>query len=145
MSNSTLFSEVFKITKVNPDGKAFEKVTRFAAETIQYDISILIDINTDVYPLRENDTFTLVLTNTINKDGSPDSGTYVDVSQKETLLDQYEYCMYGKVFKYEYKGNNKVLIYISFGGLLMSIEGDQRYLVNIKYGDRLYLLMRKMI
>lgn len=63
--------------------------------------------------------------------------------------------MYGKVFKYEYKEGNKVyiaplrllrsssLIYISFGGLLMSIEGEQSPLENIKYGSRLYLLIKK--
>lgn len=36
------------------------------------------------------------------------------------------------------------LIYVSFGGLLMSLEGDMKYIQNIKYGDRLYCLIRRV-
>lgn len=69
-------------------------------------------------------------------------------------MDDYEYCMYGKVFQYQYKDDGNMfilrfgvirsLIYVSFGGLLMSLEGDMKYIQNIKYGDRLYCLIRRV-
>ena len=43
---------------------------------------MLIDINTDVYPLKANDRFTLVFANTLYKDNRPDPGTYVDYSKE---------------------------------------------------------------
>ena len=69
-------------------------------------------------------------------------------------MDDYEYCMYGKVFKYQYKENGKMcvdevgwvvmcsLIYVSFGGLLMSLEGEMKHIDKVKYGDRVYCLIR---
>jgi DNA-directed RNA polymerase I, II, and III subunit RPABC3 len=34
-------------------------------------------------------------------------------------------------------------VYVSFGGLLMCLAGDQRHLQELNVGDQLYLLMRK--
>lgn len=48
-----------------------------------------------------------------------------------------------------FTNNNCVLsvvfssVYISYGGLLMCLEGDFRHLQNISLGENLYLLMRK--
>ncbi|KAK8820216.1 DNA-directed RNA polymerase I, II, and III subunit rpabc3 [Blastocystis sp. ATCC 50177/Nand II] len=145
MSNGPiLFEEIFEVKSVNPDGKAFDKVTRFAATSVTYGMDMLIDINTDVYPLKANDRFTLVFANTLYKDNRPDPGTYVDYSKEKTLMDDYEYCMYGKVFKYQFKDNGNILIYISFGGLLLSLEGEQKHIDQIKYGDRVYCLIRRI-
>ena len=69
-------------------------------------------------------------------------------------MDDYEYCMYGKVFKYQFKDNGNMwsfgfgltpsLIYISFGGLLLGLEGEQKHIDQIKYGDRVYCLIRRI-
>lgn len=34
-------------------------------------------------------------------------------------------------------------VYISYGGLLMCLEGDYRHLQNLTVGENIYLLMRK--
>ena len=34
------------------------------------------------------------------------------------------------------------LIYISYGGLLMSLEGEMKHIDKVKYGDRVYCLIR---
>lgn len=34
------------------------------------------------------------------------------------------------------------LIYVSFGGLLMSLEGEMKHIDKVKYGDRVYCLIR---
>lgn len=61
-------------------------VTRFAATSMTYNMDMLIDINTDVYPLKANDKFTLALASTLYKDNRPDPGVYTDYS-KEVVAD----------------------------------------------------------
>ena len=84
---------------------------------------MLIDINTDIYPIKANERFTLVLANTLYRDNRPDPGVYKDYSKEvypifvysffqKTLMDDYEYCMYGKVFKYQYKDNGKMYSFV---------------------------------
>ena len=83
-----------------------------------------LDVNTDLWPLETNDRFTFALASTLSLDGSPDAGaaarprgapracrahtslprpsagTY-DQSNQPSLLDQYEYAMYGKIYKWK--------------------------------------------
>ena len=40
--------------------------------------------------------------------------------------------------------NTRSLIYISYGGLLMSLEGARENIETIKYGDRLYCLIKRI-
>lgn len=60
-----------------------------------------------------------------------------------SLLDEYEYGMCGRVFQYDYKKDHKVDIYVSFGGLLMLLQGEQRDLKSIEMDARVYCLIRK--
>ena len=66
-----------------------------------------------------------------------------------TLLDEFDYGMHGKVFKYERDGSEKkkheVNIYISFGGLLLLLEGEQKQLELIEPNMSLYCLMRRRV
>lgn len=93
MSDSPiLFEEIFEVRSVNPDGKAFEKgtftilpwsaVTRFAATSVTYGMDMLIDINTDIYPLKGTDRFSLVLASKLYKDNRLDPGVYMDYSKE---------------------------------------------------------------
>jgi DNA-directed RNA polymerase I, II, and III subunit RPABC3 len=77
-------------------------------------------------------------------------GSQLDVHQKQewkpmqkSLADDYDYVMYGKVYKYDDSNSAKVSVYCSFGGLLMCLAGDYRALQNIQVGQYLYLLLRK--
>ena len=65
-------------------------VTRFVATSMAYNMNMLIDINTDIYPLRANDKFTMVLANTLYKDNRPDPGVYTDYS-KEVLFSMFSF------------------------------------------------------
>jgi DNA-directed RNA polymerases I, II, and III subunit RPABC3 len=58
-------------------------------------------------------------------------------------MDEYDYAMHGKIYKYDDNGNTKVSVYASFGGLLMCLAGDYRQLQTLKIGTYIYLLMRK--
>lgn len=68
-------------------------------------------------------------------------------SNRKTLMDAYEYVMYGKIFKYKDSsrgGQIRVEVYISFGGLLMQLTGDPKKLEALEVDDNVYLLMRKV-
>ncbi|KAH7433218.1 hypothetical protein KP509_07G059800 [Ceratopteris richardii] len=107
---------------------------------------MLLDVNTDIYPLQVDDKFTMALSSTLSLDGTPDDATF-DQSGRKSLADKYEYVMYGKLYKFSDKesgGNVKIEVYVSFGGLLMLLQGDPSNLGNLMMDQRLYLLMRKV-
>ena len=57
-------------------------MTRFAATSVTYGMDMLIDINTDIYPLKGTDRFSLVLASKLYKDNRPDPGVYMDYSKE---------------------------------------------------------------
>lgn len=55
--------------------------------------------------------------------------------------------MHGKLFKYDQQENQNVSIYISFGGLMMNIQGSMQLLRNLVPENlsegRIFCLIRK--
>ena len=61
---------------------------------VSYELELTLDINSDVYRLRQNEKFTLALVSTLDLEGKPDDGTYnqsgkvrpqlVDLDEEET-------------------------------------------------------------
>lgn len=85
----------------------------------------------------------LLAASTLALDGSPDSGAF-DQSGNPSLLDQYDYVMYGKLYKWSQAEPKKpVEVYVSFGGLLMRLRGDPNHLSKLQVDSRIYLLLRK--
>ncbi|KAK8939530.1 hypothetical protein KSP40_PGU017144 [Platanthera guangdongensis] len=142
-----LFEDIFTVTRLDPDGKKFDKVSRIEARSEQFDMYMQLDVNTEIYPLNVGEKFTMVLASTLNFDGTPDSG-YYNQGQKKSLADKYEYVMHGKLYKISEENaggpNVKVEIYVSFGGLLMLLKGDPSNAANVELDQRLFLLMRKV-
>ena len=147
MENSakvTLFEDIFEVTELNPDGKRFERVNRIAATGTTFECDLLLDVNSEIYNIRDSEKITLVLASTLHLDGSPaDHFSFVPNSTEPSLADNYEYVMHGRIFDMKYKKDNVVVISASFGGLLMRLTGDQRHLANILPDMRLYLLLKK--
>ncbi|KAJ7553792.1 hypothetical protein O6H91_06G113200 [Diphasiastrum complanatum] len=142
-----LFEDIFRITGMDPDGKKFDKVSRIEARSEQFDMYLLLDVNTEIYPLSRDDKFTMALASTLSLDGTPDDGVF-DQSGRKSLADKYEYVMYGKLYKYadddDSGGSVKIEVYVSFGGLILLLKGDPQNLGNLNLDQRLYLLMRKV-
>mmetsp|Transcript_1517 Transcript_1517/g.2063 ORF Transcript_1517/g.2063 Transcript_1517/m.2063 type:complete len:149 (-) Transcript_1517:257-703(-) len=140
----TLFEDIFEVGNLNPDGKKFEKVNRLVAIGTTFECDLLLDINCEIYNVREGEKVTLVLASTLHLDGSPaDHFSFQPNSSEPTLADNYEYVMHGRVFDMTYKKDNVVVIAASFGGLLMRLTGDKAHLANILPDMRLYLLLKK--
>ena len=66
-------------------------------------------------------------------------------ADEPSVADEYEYVMYGKIFKILHAKTQKnvVEIYASFGGLLMCLRGDQNNFDKLEGDARIYLLVRK--
>jgi len=140
----TLFEDIFEVTTLNPDRKTFERVNRIAATGTTFECDLLLDVNCEIYSLKEGEKVTLVLASTLNLDGTPDDHfSYAPNAGEPTLADNYEYVMHGRVFDITYKGDGMVVIAASFGGLLMRLTGDQRHLSSVQPDMRLYILIKK--
>eukprot|EP01133_Synstelium_polycarpum_P017260 gene17260-20569_t len=139
--SSTLFEDTFEVKEIDPDGKKFDRVSRFLCYSESYEMDLHIDIATHIYPMG-HEKFKLVLAQSLSLDGSLDSGYD---SGKPSLADKYDYVMYGKIFKYQKdNSSSKVAIFASFGGLLMLLQGDPRYLPGLELDARIYLLIKKI-
>ena len=108
----------------------------------------------DLYPVQAGEKVSVCVASTLNLDGSAmpvgDPGQQVydtSVGKRPTLADQYEYVVFGKVFKYKdaaKDGKVKAEVYASFGGLLMQMSGDPKKLDEVDVDQSVYLLMRKV-
>ena len=108
-----------------------------------FDIEIKLDVNTSVYGVAVEDRLNLAIATSLSLDDKPDDDHYDQTKNKSTLLDDYDYCCYGKVFKVEPQADGKVVACVSFGGLLCSVSGDARH-ISLELDSRIYLLLRKV-
>ncbi|KAI8093197.1 RNA polymerase [Halteromyces radiatus] len=155
--NNILFQDIFDIKDIDPNGKRFDRVSRVIARSENYEMDLTLDVNSELYPLDIAEKFSLMLASSLALDGS--TGTDTRESWRERapgerdLSDEYEYVMFGKVYRYDdstsgsgatnVSAGQRVSVYVSFGGLLMCLEGDYRHLQKITVGENVYLLMRK--
>ncbi len=58
-------------------------------------------------------------------------------------MDNFQYVMYGRVFKILKDNSKMISVFVSFGGLILKLSGKTEELD--KFGDdqRVYLMMRK--
>ncbi|GBG75384.1 hypothetical protein CBR_g20014 [Chara braunii] len=80
MSEKVLFEDIFKILTRDPEGKKFDRVSRYVCRSEQFEMDLILDINVDIYPLKEGEKFALALAPTLNLDGTPDEGVFDQVS-----------------------------------------------------------------
>ncbi|KAK4368325.1 hypothetical protein RND71_012117 [Anisodus tanguticus] len=142
----TLFEDIFTVTQKDPDGKKFDRVNRIEARSEQFDMFMLLDINTEIYPMRVKEKFMMVLASTLNLDGTPDTGYFIQ-GNKKSLADKFEYVMHGKLYRISEEGSGKHVkadIFVSFGGLLMQLRGDPSIAAKFELDQKLFILIRKV-
>ncbi|KAG6600626.1 DNA-directed RNA polymerases II, IV and V subunit 8B, partial [Cucurbita argyrosperma subsp. argyrosperma] len=141
-----LFDDIFKVKCVNPDGKKYDKVSRIEARSEKLSMYMLLDVNTEIYPIDEGDKILMVLSPTLNYDGAPVTG-YSGQKGKKSLADKFEYIMHGKLYKLADEGSGsdlKVEVYASFGGLQMMLKGDPLHCAKFRVDQNMFLLLRKL-
>jgi len=154
MSSSLIALEdkYFEVKSIDEHGKKFDKVSRLVCDNDEDSMELVIDINTDIFPVDFGDKLTVSLATSLElKPSKPVNDKKKDfydqqlgTDEKPSLMDQYDYVMYGRVYKYQPQENfGKVSIYVSFGGLLMKLTGEARDIQHIEPDTHLYLLVRK--
>lgn len=149
-TSNIIFDDIFTISDIDKEGKKFDRVSRLHAHSKNYDMDLTLDYNVELYPLQAEQSFALALASSLAR--GPPSG---EDEQKETavwrpdgkglrgLEEDYEYVMYGKVYRFDGGTAEIVTAYASFGGLLMSLTGSFRHMTGIVLGDPVYILLRK--
>jgi len=121
---TTVFNDTFEVRAVNVEKKIFDRIDRLEATGVTYGCELTIDINCELWKVKVGEKIDVSLATSLSDEA--DDGTYRQ-DNKATLLDLCEYAMHGRVFNFNHKGDLKVEIDVSFGGLLMRVAGDQRY------------------
>ena len=138
-----VFNDTFKVTAVDPDGKKFDRVSRLVCTGNTYSMKLTIDVHSEFFRCKTDDQIVMSLNTTIKPNGEA-SADYYEPPKGPTLLDDYDYAMHGQVFHFEDKEENNVAVYVSYGGLLMRLEGNRRDINSgIKKNAKLYCLLRK--
>lgn len=108
MSANSLFDSQFTITQIDPDGKKFDRgtslltVSRVIAHSSTLDMTLSLDIATDIYPVHVGQQLTFQLTSSLHRQKTSD-----DTADRESwrleqpgaqgIAEEYDYVMYGKV------------------------------------------------
>ncbi|KAL0486238.1 RNA polymerase subunit RPABC3 [Acrasis kona] len=142
-----IFEDIFEVKNVDPDGRKFDKVSRMICDSEGYEMELVLDFNNDVLNVEISDKLTIALATTLDKGGMLMEGYYdpfLGTDDKPSLLDDYDYVMHGRVYKFKPQKNDKRAVYVSFGGLLMRLIGDPRNMQHIDPDTNLYLLISKV-
>ncbi|KAH9806810.1 RNA polymerase [Melampsora americana] len=145
--SSLLFDDLFTLTDLDKEGKKFDRVSRLKAISSNHNMNLTLDFNIELYSLKIGDSFALALSASLTPEGEKDGGPEIQSWRLEDgkggLADEYDYVMYGKLYKFDTGASDTVTCYISFGGLLMALSGDYRHLDQLTVGQMLFLLMRR--
>ena len=133
-----LFDDVFLVKDVDHDGKKFDKgigayfeilqllifwqVSRIECRSEHYDMDLILDVATDIYPMKAEDRFHCVLSSTLSTSTATPSSLSTNGPSSNvlsgggtSLADRFDYVMHGKIYKAE-EAQRTGLISSSGGG-----------------------------
>lgn len=144
MADTAIYEDTFNITSVNSE--KYDRVTRLFGTSTDNTVTMSLDINHELFPCQTGDTINLLLANSLRLDGNKEeSQGWRDVARGEpTLAEMFDYVCHGKVYRVldqENEGND-IKVYLSFGGLLLILQGPYKKLTGLKI-EHLYLLVKK--
>src|ERR1700761_7125695 len=127
-SDAQLYFDNFQVTTL--DHAKYDRVGRITATSGDNHTHITLDINTDLYKLTPGDQIELALVSTLNLDGTKDTADgkgWRDpgAGGESTLADMWDYCMFGKVYRFEEGGDGEIMyVWLSpYGATLSHMEG----------------------
>lgn len=141
MNNSILFEDLFDVRVLNENGKKFDRVDRLHCKGTTFDVDLVIDVNSELFPVKAGDRTAVVFASTLT--GAPDDGNFNPSYGSSSLLNNYDYVMHGRVFSIEHIDNQRVEVQASFGGLLLRLRGEQAHVESFTTDMMFFLLMRK--
>ncbi|GAV08024.1 hypothetical protein RvY_17782 [Ramazzottius varieornatus] len=145
-SSGVIFEDIFDVKDIDPEGRKFDRVSRLHCESESFKMDLILDVNIQIYPIELGDKFRLVIAKSLGEETSEEDAEYQDIS-RFPKADQYEYIMYGKIYRLDDDASSetgRLAAYVSFGGLLMRLQGDPSNLLNFEVDNNVYLLMKKL-
>ncbi|XP_065341399.1 DNA-directed RNA polymerases I, II, and III subunit RPABC3-like isoform X4 [Cloeon dipterum] len=153
-----LFEDIFSVKDIDPGGKKFDKVSRFFCEGESFKMSLILDLNTMIYPVELNEKLRLVLASTLSEEGATDPGDYYSYVKNTgpSRADYFEYVAFGKFYRIlnesksmadddkDEMSSRLLSVYASFGGLLMRLQGDASNFQALEVDQAVYLLIKKI-
>ena len=161
-TNNRVFEEILVVDSIDKDVKIFDRVQRCDGYTKDTKYYISMDINSEIYPIKVGNSYKILLAKSIYDSKSTPKNFDYDLfsNTKNTLMDDFDYVMSGKVFQFsndkKKEGDNSdvdtLSISISFGGLLFQISklrrddktGKPKFFEDINLDETLYLLNKKL-
>ncbi|CAD0098767.1 unnamed protein product, partial [Aureobasidium mustum] len=161
MADATLFDDTFTLTSLN--NQKYDRVSRVTGTSTDSSTILSLDINHEIYPVAVGETLQVVLASTLNLDGTKEDvskGWREKGAEENSLADMFDYVCWGKVYRFEEgEGENiggffgaevrgrrsrdaDAHVYVSFGGLLLYLEGPYKKLTPLRI-DYVYLLIKK--
>lgn len=146
MSNKNIyFEDNLKIDTLDKNGKVFDRITRIEGTAIDTKCKIVLDINSEIYKVSKDKIYSILITKSLYPDGNlSNTFNYEMYLKKNSLMENYDYVMNGKVFKLTEELDQQIGVHISFGGLIMGIIGDKMQLTSLNVDERVYFLMKKL-
>ncbi|KAK9461067.1 uncharacterized protein V1516DRAFT_707353 [Lipomyces oligophaga] len=144
--SSLLFDDLFTISSI--DSRRYDRVSRITATSnTSSDMHLTLDLNTELFPITANDIVSIALARSLSLDDTSSSAPSVSGWREPKpgergLADDYDYVMYGTVYKFDEGKGENIAVYVSFGGLLLCLEGSYKKLAPLKQ-ENLYLLARR--
>ncbi|RYP51868.1 hypothetical protein DL768_002836 [Monosporascus sp. mg162] len=156
--DAQLFEDTFTVTDY--DQSKYDRVARITGTSTDNQTELKLDINIELFPCHVGETLQGVLATSLSLDGNRDGDGsdapgaegkgWRDVrnaggpgGEESTLADMYDYVCHGKIYKFEDGSDGQTIrAYISFGGLLMMLEGPYKKLTPLRV-ENTYLLVKK--
>jgi len=142
-----MFEDSFTIKSV--DNSRFERAGRIDCESVAFTNNLELDVNNIIWPVNPGEQVYVAITDNVSPADNPRRlANAYDHDPRllgRSIMDQFEYVMYGKVYKKDAKAkDNEAIVWASYGGLLMKLRSDPMQLAEFHVGDTVYLMMRKV-
>ncbi|SOV79222.1 RNA polymerase subunit 8c, putative [Plasmodium sp. gorilla clade G3] len=138
MASNILFEDRFVISSV--DNSKFEKVSRIKAKSTGYDAELILDVHSELFKVEEKKAIYLAL-----QDKLLNRNDEKGWEQNENVpLNNIDYIMSGRIFKFEELSSERRTVYASFGGLMMALTTDKQFIGDLEIDMKIYLLTKNI-
>eukprot|EP00906_Rhabdomonas_costata_P038997 RCo055201 len=144
---SVLIEDTFEVKELDPEGRKFDLVSRVVMQSERHQMECVYDVNIDVYPIEVPCKLTMAWAKSVDLEGKPTPDHFdkaLCLGKKRSLMDKYDYVTYGRVYRVDHS-QKKILVYISYGGLLQKIRGDPQDLKDFALDSMVFCLTKKVV
>ncbi|KAL4064965.1 DNA-directed RNA polymerases I, II, and III subunit RPABC3 [Scleroderma yunnanense] len=125
-SSNIVFDDIFVVNDIDREGKKFDRVhvgtvSRLYAHSNNYDMDMTLDYNKELFPLKKEQTISMALASSLSRNTGPTTsaeGTDAEDKDRDVwrpdrkgkggIEEEYDYVMYGKVYKFD-GGTNDIV------------------------------------